>query len=116
MFGMVRRENPGEREKTRMFFNSRGKYIAAEIEGRLYSAAGRHVGRRVDKYGIFVDLAGRYLGEILCANRLARNRGSRFLQTSFGACKHAEARPAVARPRDYSPVILPPGYEDVDVS
>ena len=51
-------------------FDSRGRHIANEVSGRLHAPAGQHVGHFMATLGVFVDLQGHYLGEIVRANRL----------------------------------------------
>ncbi|MGE5548924.1 MAG: hypothetical protein ACM3ZC_00130 [Bacteroidota bacterium] len=94
-------------------YDSRGQHVASEVNGLLYTAAGRNIGRYLDKYGVFVDLEGRYLGEILCINRLVQDRNSRYRGMSLGASSSRGVLRLYERPRGCSPLPLPPGFEDI---
>ncbi len=98
-------------------YNSWGQHIATENNDLLYSPSGRIIGRFLGECGIFVNLEGKYLGEILCLNRLVYDRNSKYLQNSFGAVslsralhEHMRNEGTVA---NYGPLVLPPGFEDV---
>jgi hypothetical protein len=67
----------------RFLFDSRGQHVANEVSGRLHTPSGRHVGHFMEKLGIFVDLDGHYLGEIVRANRLMVNRRSPHKESDF---------------------------------
>jgi hypothetical protein len=64
-------------------FDSRGRHVANEVNGRLHSPTGKNVGHLLTKLGVFVDLEGRYLGEVVQANRLMENRRSPHKATAF---------------------------------
>jgi hypothetical protein len=64
-------------------FDSRGNHVANEVNGRLHSPAGKNVGHLMAKLGVFVDLGGRYLGEVVRANRLMENHRSPHKETAF---------------------------------
>ena len=67
----------------RYLFDSRGRHIANEVNGRLHSPTGRNVGHLMAKLGVFVDLQGRYLGEVVRSNRLMENHRSPHRETAF---------------------------------
>lgn len=64
-------------------FDSRGRHIANEVSGRLHTPAGKHLGHFMAQLGIFVDLDGHYLGEVVRANRLMVNRRSPHRAADF---------------------------------
>ncbi len=65
-------------------FDSRGRHIANERGGRLYAPSGSNIGRFIENANIFVDLNGRYLGEIVRGNRLLERTSSGSRSTNFG--------------------------------
>lgn len=65
-------------------FNGKGKHIANFVNGQLYSPKGKNIGHYIEKYNIFIDMKGHYLGEIIYDNRLMYNRGSSFRYSNFG--------------------------------
>lgn len=66
-------------------YNSQGRHIANFVSGYLYAASGEHIGRYLEGEGIFVDLHGRYLGEIVAQNRLMYKPSSPYRTTNFGS-------------------------------
>jgi hypothetical protein len=64
-------------------FDSRGNHVANEVDGRLYSPKGKNIGHRLPALGVFVYLQGRYLGEVVRANRLMENERSPHKATAF---------------------------------
>ena len=64
-------------------FDSRGRHVANEVNGRLHSPTGKNVGHLLSTLGVFVDLEGHYLGEVVQANRLMENRKSPHKATAF---------------------------------
>jgi hypothetical protein len=67
----------------RFLFDSRGRHVANEVDGHLHSPTGKNIGHLLTKLGVFVDLEGRYLGEIVRANRLMENNKSPHRETAF---------------------------------
>ena len=96
-------------------YNSQGLHVATEANGYLYSKTGKLIGRYLERLGVYLDLHGRYLGEILCLNRLAFNHDSRYLNASFDPCTYHGAIGPHEKPKDFSPLPLPPGFTDVDL-
>jgi hypothetical protein len=66
-------------------FDSQGRNIVNEQGGQLYTASGYNIGHYVEQAKVFVDLSGRYLGEILNGNRLMSLLSSPYLGTNFGS-------------------------------
>lgn len=94
-------------------YDSRGQQVACEINGLLFSPAGENIGHFVAKAQVFADRNGRYLGEIVCANRLAYNRCTKYRNTSFGPAPAKGNIGARVSLRRCSAMELPPGFEDV---
>lgn len=66
-------------------FNSRGRHIANEVNGQLHAPGGRNIGHFLPDHGIFIDMSGRYLGEIIHQDRLMYNRLSPQRSVNFGS-------------------------------
>jgi hypothetical protein len=64
-------------------FDSQGMHVANEVNGRLHSPTGKNIGHLLPSLGVFVDLQGRYLGEVVRANRLMENLRSPHKATAF---------------------------------
>lgn len=99
----------------RHLYNSRGRHIATEHHGLIYTPEGRFVGRWSDELGVFLDKQGWYLGEIVEDNRLARYALWEYRQVNFGTRGSDGDRPGWDRQRDVRPIVLPNDYEDVEV-
>ena len=96
-------------------FNSRGQHILNEHDGYLSLPNGRIVGRYIERYGFFVDLNGRYVGEILCINRIVCDPNSRYRNTVLTTVKSGGNVGAHPCSMSYSPIPLPPGLKDIDL-
>lgn len=64
--------------------DSHGKHIANFVNGELHDTHGRNIGHFLDREGIFIDMRGKYLGEIVDENRLLYNKNSPYKSISFG--------------------------------
>ena len=94
-------------------YDSEGRHIANLDTGQLYSVSGRHVGAYMDDEGIFIDLEGRYLGEIVQNDRLLEDRTSPFHEQTFPVPPEratVTASAQAAQPK----ITLPERYADVD--
>ncbi|MBB4398487.1 hypothetical protein [Bradyrhizobium sp. ERR14] len=60
-------------------FNSRGQHIANLVNGQLHAPTGQNIGHYLEGQAIFIDMRGRYLGEIIFENRLLSRRNSPHL-------------------------------------
>lgn len=98
------------------FFNSRGKHIANESGGRLYAPTGRNIGRFIDTAQIYVDLQGRYLGEVIQQDRLLYNRSSSYRGTSFGSAGSTGSIGSAGNPGNRGSIGMPGGYKDIDLT
>lgn len=96
-------------------FDTRGRHIANLIDGRLYTPAGRNIGHYLDAYGILIDMAGRYLGEIVFGNRLLRRRTSRYLDMNLGIQSNFGDRSHLGDPGNYGDTGKPEDYIDVPI-
>ena len=94
-------------------YDTGGRHIANEHGGYLFLSNGELAGRYMEKNGVFASLNGHYLGEIICMNRLLFNRNSRYLTTNFGECPQRGSIGAFQSPKVHSPIIPPPGLEDI---
>lgn len=65
-------------------FNSRGEQISNLVGEHLHAPTGENIGHYLSDQGIFIDMSGRYLGEIVCDNRLMFNNACPFGSMNFG--------------------------------
>jgi len=75
---------PKENTASSSTTTARGKHIANEAQDHLYSPRGQNVGHSLPDQGIFIDLRGRYLGEILHGNRHLSHRSLPWRSNHFG--------------------------------
>lgn len=94
-------------------FNSRGEHIANMVNGQLHAPTGENIGHHLEQYGIFIDMHGRYLGEIIYGNRLAYNRASSYRSINFGNYGNYGNAGNYGNPGNYGAIGFPGGYEDV---
>lgn len=65
-------------------FDSRGRHIANFVNGQLHATNGPNIGHYLEDQGIFIDMSGRYLGEILYENRLLYRNNSPHRSVNYG--------------------------------
>ena len=94
--------------------NSRGDHIANVVNNQLHSTRGSNVGHYLPARGIFIDMHGRYLGEILYNNRLVYNRSSPYRSVNFGVYGNYGNVGNYGNYGNYGSIALPAGYQDVD--
>lgn len=54
-------------------------------ESKLHAPTGQNIGHYLSDQGFFIDMSGRYLGEIVHGNRLMFNRANPYISRNFGA-------------------------------
>src|SRR5437868_4147290 len=70
--------------KMQFLFDSSGRHIANEVRGQLHSPTGENIGHLLSDRGIFIDMRGWYLGEIVFGNRLMHRSDSPWRGINFG--------------------------------
>ena len=100
----------------RYLYDSRGRYIASEMSGRLYGRNGRNIGHWIEREKIFVNLQGRYLGEIVGENRLLMNKYSPHKFTYFGHFGRFESLGRYEDTGRIGIIGVPSGFADLDAT
>ncbi len=95
-------------------FNSRGEHIANLIGDQLHAPSGRNIGHRIEAQGIFIDMQGRYLGEIVQNNRLMYNHSSGYQSTNFGSYGDYGNAGNYGNPGNVGDIGSIAGYRDVE--
>lgn len=93
---------------------SRGKHIANFVAGQLHAVTGSNVGHYLEDYGIFIDMNGRYLGEIVFENRLLYNRSSPYRSSNFGVYGNYGNVGNYGNYGNAGSIGLPGGFSDVE--
>jgi hypothetical protein len=94
-------------------FNSRGQHIANFVNGQLHAPTGQNVGHYLEEQGIFIDMYGRYLGEIVHENRLMYNRTSTHNSVNYGTYGNYGNVGNYGNPGNYGSIGTIGGYEDI---
>ena len=94
-------------------FNSRGNHIANEVNGQLHAPSGKNIGHYLANEGIFIDMRGRYLAEIVLENRLMQSRSSPHKSVNFGSYGNYGNVGNYGNPGNHGSVGSIGGYDDV---
>lgn len=94
-------------------FNSRGRHIANFVNGQLHAPGGKNIGHYLEKEAIFIDMRGRYLGEIVNENRLMRQRSSPYKSVNFGVYGNYGNVGNYGNPGNHGSIGSIGGYEDL---
>ena len=94
-------------------FNSRGKHIANEVDGQLHAPGGRNIGHYLENQRIFIDMRGRYIGEIIMDDRLMRQRSSPYKSVNFGIHGNYGNVGNYGNPGNHGSIGSIGGYEDI---
>lgn len=95
-------------------FNSKGQHIANLVNGQLHAPTGQNIGHFLEAKGIFIDMHGRYLGEIIQKNRLMYNRSSPHKNTNYGNYGNYGNAGNYGNPGNYGSIGTIGGYQDVE--
>jgi len=93
--------------------DSKGKHIANFVNGQLHAPTGKNIGHYLEDQGIFIDMSGRYLGEIVQTNRLMYNRSSSHKSVSYGNYGNYGNVGNYGNPGNYGSIGSIGGYEDI---
>lgn len=94
-------------------FNSKGQHIANFVKKQLYSPSGSNIGHYLESEEIFIDMRGRYLGEIIQENRLMYNNYSTYRNTNFGSYGNYGNIGNHGNPGNYGSIGTLSGYQDL---
>jgi len=96
-------------------FNSNGNHIANFVNGQLHSTSGKNIGHYLENYKIFIDLNGKYLGEIMFNNRLLYNKQNPWKGTNFGIYGNYGNVGNYGNPGNYGSIGYISGYGDIEI-
>lgn len=65
--------------------DSHGKHIANWVNNQLHDVRGKNIGHYLMSERIFVDMRGRYLGEVVGTNRLLYRNNSPYKSVCYGS-------------------------------
>ncbi|MFA2650784.1 hypothetical protein AB1I82_27345 [Bacillus paranthracis] len=94
-------------------FNSKGQHIANLVNKQLHSPSGQNIGHYLENEKIFIDMRGRYLGEIMYKNRLLYNNYSPYKTINFGSYGNYGNVGNYGNPGNYGSIGIISGYKDI---
>lgn len=96
-------------------FNSKGTHIANFVNDQLYAPFGENIGHYMKNNGIFIDMRGKYLGEIVLNDRLMYNTHSPYHSISYGVYGNYGNIGNYGNPGNRGEIGAIGGYRDVDL-
>ncbi|MGR3366071.1 MAG: hypothetical protein ACU0CC_14795 [Sagittula sp.] len=94
-------------------FDSRGTHIANFVRGQLHAPTGQNIGHFMEQQKIFIDMNGRYLGEIVSKNRLLFRTNSPYRSTNFGNYGNYGNVGNYGNPGNYGSIGMIGGFVDI---
>ena len=94
-------------------FDSNGKHVANLVNGHLHAPMGQNIGHYMENEKIFIDMSGRYLGEIVHENRLMYNRSSPYKTINYGNYGNYGNVGNYGNPGNYGNIGTIGGFEDI---
>ena len=98
----------------KFLFDRKGHHIANEVNGQLHSPGGSNIGHFLSSHGIYIDMHGKYLGEIVFNNRLLYRENSGYKNTNFGSYGNYGNVGNYGNPGNYGSIGYVSGFRDVD--
>jgi hypothetical protein len=102
--------------KIKHLYDSRGHHIANLLNDQLHSPRGHNIGHHLKPQNIFIDMRGRYLGEIVNGDRLLANGQSPHKHANYGNYGNYGNIGNYGNPGMIGSMSLPLGYQDIDPS
>lgn len=97
-------------------FNSKGKHIANFSNGQLYSPRGSNIGHYNEQNKIFIDMKGKYLGEVVREDRLMYRRNSPYKNINYGNHGNYGNIGNYGNPGNHGSIGAVPGFDDIDTT
>jgi len=94
-------------------FDSSGRHIANFVNDQLHHPRGKNIGHFLQRQNIFIDMRGRYLGELVRGNRLMRNRNSIHKSANYGVYGNYGNVGNYGNPGNYGSIGSMSGFEDI---
>ncbi|MBO0994575.1 hypothetical protein [Bacillus sp. SD088] len=96
-------------------FNSKGKHIANYVNGQLHSPRGKNIGHYIQEDKIFIDMSGKYLGEIVYNDRLMYQRNSPYKNINYGIYGNYGNVGNYGNPGNRGSIGNVSGYDDINI-
>lgn len=99
----------------KFLFNSKGEHVANFIDDQLYTPNGNNMGHFLKVSGIFIDMNGSYLGEIIRENRILKNINSPYKSVNYGNYGNYGNIGNYGNPGNHGNIGVIGGYEDLSI-
>jgi len=90
----------------KLLFDYKGNHIANVVNGELHATTGKNIGHLMRYYNFFIDMKGKYLGEIIYKNRFLFNKNTAYQGVNFGV---------YGNPGNYGSIETISGYSDIEI-
>ncbi len=97
-------------------FDLSGRHIANRVGDQLHAPNGPNIGHWMEQQEIFIDMSGRYLGEIVRTDRLLYRTGSPYRSMNFGNYGNYGNAGNYGNPGNHGNAGSQPGFVDVDAN
>jgi len=95
-------------------FDSSGHHIANRVGDQLHAPNGSNIGHWMQQEAIFIDMRGRYLGEIVLSDRLLYHSASPYRSVNFGNYGNYGNAGNYGNPGNHGSIGSQSGFVDVD--
>jgi hypothetical protein len=100
-------------DRVTFLFDSSGRHVANLVRGQLHAPRGPNIGHWLENQQIFIDMHGRYLGEIIAEDRLMYRTNSAYRSTNFGNHGNYGSAGNYGNPGRRAVMARPGGFADV---
>lgn len=94
-------------------FDSRGRHIANLVNGQLHAPTGQNIGHSLKGQNVFIDMNGRYMGEIVHKNRLMYCSSSPHRSVNYGNYGNYGNAGNYGNPGNYGSIGSVGGFTDL---
>lgn len=99
----------------KFLFDYKGNHIANVVNGELHGTTGKNIGHLMRYYNFFIDMKGKYLGEIIYKNRFLFNKNIACQSINFGVYGNLGNVGNYCNPGNYGSIETISGYSDIEI-
>lgn len=96
-------------------FDNNGKHICNEVNGQLHSTNGKNIGHFLTDYNFYIDMNGKYLGEIVFDNRLLYKVNNAYENVNFCSYGNYGNIGNYGNPGNIGSIGTVPGFKKIDL-
>lgn len=98
----------------KFLFDYKWNHIANVVNGELHGTTGKNIGHLMRYYNFFIDMKGKYLGEIIYKNRIIFNKNIACQSINFGVYGNLGNVGNYCNPVNYGSIETISGYSDIE--